>query len=138
MVTGNNESEALASNQLNPEPCDKCGEKKPFSGFYFKKDRNAYDKTCSVCRKAKRKEDYREQSSAVTSDHADAGLCDVDLSAESDPEDSEQVSTQTNSEEYDRAVRVILMLKRWYDEALAKGPIEGWQTISLNNTGEVL
>jgi|GEM_PF-5691115 len=138
MVTGISESEASASHHLNPEPCDKCGEKKSFAEFYFKKDRNAYDKTCSVCRKAKRKKDYREQSTADISHLADDESGDVDLSTEPDHGDSVPTSTQIDSEEHDRAVRVILMLKRWYDEALEKGPVEGWQSINLNNTGEVL
>ena len=44
--------------------CEKCGVEKILikKNFYFKKDRNSFDKTCAACRKSARSNRYKVQN----------------------------------------------------------------------------
>lgn len=129
MPTNPRTPESLDPNTTQPRQCDKCGETKPLGEFYFKKDRNDFDKTCSTCRKSRR--NSRHRISVKSSDRIE--LAD-DLPISSTPDDAEQIAcrainSELSDEEFGTLVRTFQLLKQWYDEALSRGPIPGWQSI---------
>jgi hypothetical protein len=93
--------------------CAKCGQAKPLSAYYFKKDRNA---------------NYRKKAALVPNvalehDPAAPGVGN-------DPQERCPPTLESMSKEDIAAVvNVFRMLKRWRDEQLAKGPIPGWKSI---------
>jgi len=113
---------------LNPKPCAKCGEQKPYKEFYFKKDRKDYDNTCGDCRKAGRR---KREATPIEENVVEPYDSSVEEPGSADGI-KKMASAEIEQEEFDRAVRVFQLLKRWHDEALARGPIRGWKSISDN------
>ena len=118
---------------LNPVGCKKCGGLKPYKEFTFKKDRNDYDKTCRACRNAGRRKESDVESKEQFDDFVDTEPQAAEFLEEDSTDSGKRMaSAEIEQEEFDRAVRVFKLLKKWHDEALARGPIEGWKSIGDN------
>jgi len=93
--------------------CETCGQLKELSPacFYFKKDRQEYDKTCSECRKKQRRD--RNSNSKNTTKHAEVENIENDNLAaratESGGPPQEKVDT---SEIY----KVFAILRQWRED----------------------
>ncbi|HLE00552.1 MAG TPA: hypothetical protein VJB59_09850 [Bdellovibrionota bacterium] len=125
-------SETSDFNASESKQCDKCGYIKPLAAFYFKKDRNAYDKTCSDCRKSSRKDKYRGQIDEARNDSPDGEAIEPSVPiVEDDCDKSYHDDLPIMDEEaLAEVVGLFQLLKQWYDEELVHGPIPGWQSIN--------
>lgn len=114
----------------NPTPCAKCGKQKSFKEFTFKNDRNNYDKTCAACRKGDRSKNSSRRPACLEDDQLDELPSKIEMETTGPSQSLTRLTTaEIEQEEFDRAVRIFQLLKKWHDEALAYGPIKGWRSL---------
>lgn len=106
---------ALTQHPPLTKACADCGTTKPLDEFYAKPDRGGHDGTCKVCRRDERKNRYRERvvpPGAVKS-----------VARETPNMAPSPVEAPVVAEDFERARRLFEALRRWRDEARARGQI---------------
>jgi hypothetical protein len=110
--------------------CEASGPQ-PITEFYWKPDRNDWDKTCKSCRRRDRRADYRAKRAARPEPEEPVPptpiVPDEILTPEEpvEPEGEQAVAgnEQIDEEDIARAVSVFSMLRAWRDRARKNGQI---------------